>query len=134
MIDFTENPTKVRKSILDSILLDRKKVKIRLALKDRIEELVLILTNIFYFFNSPSNLVSQSFLNNARIYYHNKNQTLYNFEILKTFAFTKRYKTSFFLYLLNLSAAAINLLNNSKIYKEKTTNINQTINKKLFLI
>ncbi len=134
MIDFTENPTKVGGSTSDGISPDRRKVKIRLALKDRTEGLVLTLTNVFYLPNSPSNLVSLGLLNDVGIYHHNEDQILYNLEIWKTFAFAERYKTSFLLHPLNLSAAAVNLLKNSEIYEEETSNVNQTTNKKLSLI
>ena len=133
MIDFTENPTKVEGSTSDGISLGRRKVKIRLVLKDGIEGLALTLTNVFYLPNSLSNLVSLDFLNNARIYHHNEDQTLYNLKIRKTLAFAKQYKTSFFLHPLNLSAVAINLLNNSEIYEEETSSVSQTTDEKLLL-
>ena len=78
MIDFTENPTKVGGSTSDGISPSRRKVKIRLVLKDRTEKLGLILISVFYLPNSLSNLVGLGFLNNAGIYYHNKDQTFYN--------------------------------------------------------
>ncbi len=134
MIDFTENPIKVGGSTSDDISPGKGKVKIRLALKDGTEGLVFTLINVFYLPNSLSNLVNLGFLNNAGIYYHNEDQTLYNLEIRKTLAFTEQYKTSFLLHPLNLLAAAVNLLKNSKIYKEKTPNINQITDKKLSLI
>ncbi len=133
MIDFTENATKVRGSNSDDISPGRGKVKIRLILRDGTEGLVLTLTNIFYLPNSLSNLVSLGLLNDAGIYHHNKDQTLYNLETQKTFAFAERYKTSFLLYPLKLSAAVVNLLKNSEIYKEKTPNVNQIIDKSLSL-
>ncbi len=133
MIDFTKNPTKVGGSTSDGISPGRGKVKIRLALRDGTEELVLTLTNVFYLPNSPSNLVSLGLLNNAGIYHHNEDQTLYNLETQKTLAFAERYKTSFLLHPLNLSAAAVNLLKNSEIYEEETSNVNQTTNKRLSL-
>lgn len=78
VIIIMENPTKVEESTLDAISPSRGKVKIRLALRDRIEELVLTQTNIFYCPNSPSNFVKQDLLNNTSIYHHNKDKTLYN--------------------------------------------------------
>lgn len=134
IIDFTENPTKVGGLTSDCILPGRKKVKIRLALKDRIEGLVFILTNVFYLPNNSSKLISLGLLNNAGIYHHNKNQILYNLKTQKILAFTKRYKTSFLLHPLNLLVAVVNFLKNSKIYKKKTPNVNQTTDIKLFLI
>ena len=92
MIDFTENSTKVGGSTSDSVSPGKGKVKIRLALKDGTEGLVLTLTNVFYLTNSPSNLVSLGLLNDAGIYHHNEDQTLYDLETRKTFAFAERYK------------------------------------------
>lgn len=48
MTDFIENPTKVGGSTSDGISPGRGKVKIRLALKDDTEGLILTLTNVFY--------------------------------------------------------------------------------------
>ena len=89
MINFMENPRKVRRLTLDGISLSREKVKIRLALKNKTEGIVVILTNVFYFSYSPSNLVSLGLLNNVKIYYHNKDQILYNLKTQKTLAFVE---------------------------------------------
>lgn len=78
MTYFKGNPIKVRRLIPESISSSRRRVKIRLVLKDGIEKLVLILTNIFYLFHSLSNLVSLGLLNDTEIFYHNKDQTLYD--------------------------------------------------------
>lgn len=72
MIDFIQNPTKVRGLTSNSISLGRGKVKIRLVLKDEIERLVLTLTNVFYLPNNLFNFVSLGLLNNGRIYHHNE--------------------------------------------------------------
>lgn len=106
MTKYTEKSTRVRESIANRISHGRGKVKIRLAKKDGLEGLVLTLTNVFYLPNSSSNLVSFGLLNDAEIYHHNKDQTIYNQSTQKTFTFAKKYKTSFFLYLLNLSSVA----------------------------
>ena len=134
MIDFTENPIKVKRLISDGISLGRKKVKIKLVIKDWIEGLILILTNVFYFSNSPFNLVRLDFLNDTGIYHHNEDQILYNLKIQKIIAFTKQYNISFLLHLFNWLAVAVNLLKNIKIYKKDGSNMNQTNNKNLFLI
>lgn len=78
--DFIENLTNVGKSTLDGISPDRRNVKIRFALKNRTKGPSFTLTNVFYLPNSPSNFVSLGLLNNAGIYYHNKDQTLYKLE------------------------------------------------------
>lgn len=116
--NFIKNLTKVGRLISDGISPGRGKVKIRLALQDKIKELILTLINVFYLPYSLSNLISLGFLNNAGIFYYNKDQILYKLETQKTFAFAKQYKTSFFLYPLNLSTAAISLLKNNNVYKE----------------
>lgn len=131
MTDFTENPTKVGGSTSDGISPGRGKVKIRLALKDGTEGLVLTLTNVFYLPHSPSNLINLDLLNDAGIYHHNEDQTLYDLESRKTLAFAERYKTSFLLHPLNLSAAAVNFLKNNGVYKGERPNLNQTRDKKL---
>lgn len=77
MIDFMKNFTKVGRLTLNSILPGRRKVKIRLVLKDKIEILILILTNVFYYLNNSSNLDTLGLLNNMEIYYHNKDKRLY---------------------------------------------------------
>lgn len=126
MSNFTENYTKVGGLTSNDILPSREKIKIRFALKDRIEGLVFIFINVFYCSNSLSNFVSLGLLNNAGIYYHNEDLILYDLKTQKTVTFAKQYKTSFFLYLLNLSVATVNFLKNSKVYKEEETVINQT--------
>lgn len=106
---------KVRGSILKGILPDRKKIKIRLEVKNGIERLILALINIFYFLHNPSNLVSLAVLNNIGIFYYNKYQMLYNQGTWETFTYVKQYTTYYFLYLLN-SALFVNLLKNNDIY------------------
>lgn len=123
MTDFEKNSTKVGGLISDGISLDRRRVKIRLVLKDSIKGLVLTLTNIFYLPYNPLNLVSLGLLNNVRIFYHNKDQILYNQKTQKVFAFAKYYNISFFLYPLNLSIVAVSLLKYNDIYKSEKQNI-----------
>lgn len=134
IIGFMENSIQVKRLTSDGISAGRGKVKIRFILKYRTEDLVFTMTNIFYFLNSLSNSISLGFLNDAEIYYYNKDQILYNFKTQKTFVFTKQYKTSFFLHLFNLLVIVVNLLKNSEVYKKRRLNINQTSDKKLFLI
>lgn len=81
MTNFIENPTKVRGLTLDAISPNRKKVKIRLVMKDRIERLVFTLINIFYLPSSPSNLINLGLQNNVGIYHHKKDKILYDLEI-----------------------------------------------------
>lgn len=128
---YTEKLTRVRRSTTDEISPGRGKVKIWLAKKDGSEDLVLILPNIFYLPNSPLNLVSLSLLNDVGIYHHNKDQTLYNQSIQKTFAFAERYKTSFLLHLLNQSSTVVHLPRSHKVYQ--TSEINHTQSDRLHL-
>lgn len=123
MTDFKENHIKVGGLISDGISPNKRKVKIKLALKDGTEGLVLTPTNIFYFSHSPSNLVSLGLLNDIGIFYYNKDQTLYNQEIRKVFVFAEYYNTSFLLYLFNLLIVAVSLLKHNDIYKSKKLNI-----------
>lgn len=123
MIDFEENPTKVGGSISDSILPSKRKVKIRLALKDDIERLVLPLMNVFYLPYSPSNFVNLGLLNNIGIFHHNQNRTLYNQETQKVFGFAKYNNINFLLHPLHLSITAISFLKQNHIYKSKKPNI-----------
>lgn len=66
--DFRNNPIKVGGSTSEGISPERETVKIRLAMEDRREDLILKLQNVFYFPNNSSNLVSLGLLNNAGIY------------------------------------------------------------------
>lgn len=78
MREYTEKPTRFRGFTANGISSGRGKIKIRLTKKDGSEGLVLILTNVFYLPNTPSNLVSLSLLNDTRIYHQNEDQTLYD--------------------------------------------------------
>ncbi len=126
MTEYTEKPTKVGGSTSDGVSPGKGKVKIQLAKKDGSEDLVLILTNVFYLPNSTSNLVSLGLLNDAGIYHHNEDQTLYDQSSKKILAFAKRYKTSFLLHPLNLSSAAVNLLREHEVYKGPEANPTQS--------
>lgn len=78
MIKYTKKSTKVERSLTNRVLPKGRKVRIRLAKKNDLEDLVLTLNNIFYLSNSLLNFVSLDFFNNAEIYHHNKDQILYN--------------------------------------------------------
>lgn len=137
MTDYLVNPTRDGSSTSDSILLGRKIIKIRLAKEDNSKRLIFNIENIFYFPNSLFNLVSLRLLNDAGIYYNNKNQILYNKISWKPLAFAQHWETSFLLHLLNFSASAINLLKaNNNIYKNILSQVQvyQTVNNRLSLI
>lgn len=74
MTVFCNNPSKVRGSISKGISSGHGIVKIRPAMKDGREDLILKLRNVFYLLNSPSNLVNLGLLNDAGIYHNNENQ------------------------------------------------------------
>ena len=124
MTDFKENPTKVGGSTSDGIHRAEEKSKSDWHCKMEKKGLVLTLTNVFYLPHSPSNLVSLGLLYDAGIFHHNEDQTLYDLETQKTLAFAERYKTSFLLHPLNLSATAVSLLRNNDVYEEP--NVHQT--------
>lgn len=71
--NFRNNFIKVKGLILEDIFSEHGTVKIRLAIEDGREGLILKLRNIFYFPNSLLNLDSLGLLNNAKIYYDNEN-------------------------------------------------------------
>lgn len=123
---YIEKLTNFEISIANRVLRSRKKTIIQLAKKDSPVDLVLTLINIFYLPNNSSNLISLSLFNNAGIYYHNKDQILYNQNTWKILAFTKKYKTSFLLCLFNLSSVVINLLKKYKVYKRPKINYTQS--------
>lgn len=77
MTEYQKPFTRIGGSISNRVSLGRRKIQLRLGLKDGSEGLILNLYNMYYFLNSLCNLVSLSFLNNNGIYYDNKNKTLY---------------------------------------------------------
>lgn len=89
MTEFKKNPLKVGGSISDDISSGRGSIKMKLALKDNIEELILIIIYVFYVSHSLSHFVSLGLPNNIGIFYHNKDQTIYNQETRKIFTFAK---------------------------------------------
>ncbi len=127
MTDFAEGPTKVGRSTLDGVSPGRGIGQIRLALEDESKEIILNLWNVFYLSNSPSNLISLSFLNDAGIYYDNKQQAPYSKDSRKLLAFAQRWERSFFLHLLNFFVPAANLLKTEgNLYKDTGSNVYQT--------
>lgn len=89
MINFAERPIRVGGSTSDRVLLGQGTVRIRLALEDKTKGVILNLQNVYYLLNSLSNLISLSLLNDAGIYYDNKQQALYNEASQKPLAFTQ---------------------------------------------
>lgn len=114
---YIEKSIRVKGSIANRVSLSRGKIKIYHVKKNGSKSLVLTLTNIFYLSNNSSNFIILNLLNNIGIYYHNKDQILYNQSTWKILAFVKKYKTSFPLYLFHLSLIAMNLLRKYEVYK-----------------
>lgn len=127
MTDFVERPTRVGGSTSDEVSLGRGTVRIRLALEDGTEGVILNLQNFYYLPNSRSNLISLSLLNDAGIYYDNEQQALYNKASRRPLAFTQQWERSFLLHPLNLSVSAANLLKTEgNLYKDTEPKIHQT--------
>lgn len=87
--DFIEKPTKVKKSIVDSMSPRYGTVWIRSVLEDGSERVILNLRIIFYLSNSLSNLISLSLLNDANIFYDNKRHNLYDKASTKPLTFAQ---------------------------------------------
>ena len=75
--DPQERSTKIGWSMSDGVSLGRGKLRLRLALKDGSERLILNLYNVYYLPNSSCNLLSLGLLNDSGIYHNNKNETQY---------------------------------------------------------
>ena len=127
MTDFAEKPTRVGRSTSDGVSPGRGTGRIKLALEDGSERIILNLRNVFYLPNGQSNLISLSPLNNVGIYYSNEQQALYDKANRKPFAFDQRWQRSFLLYPLNLSVSATNLLKaESDLYQGTGPKMHQT--------
>lgn len=72
MTKYIKKPMRVKGSTANGVSSGRRKIKIRLAKKNGLESLVLILINVFYLLNSLSNFVILNFLNDIGIYDHNE--------------------------------------------------------------
>ena len=88
----------------------RGRVRLRLALEDNSEGLILNLRNVYYLPNSPCNLVSLGLLNDSGIYHNNERETLYYVGTRRVLAHAPRWKNSYLLKPLNLSDGAVRLL------------------------
>ncbi len=136
MTNFAERPTRVARSILDGVSPSRGTVRIRLALEDGSERIIINLRNVFYLSNSPSNLISLSLFNDARIYYDNEEQALYDKASQKRLAFSQKWERRFLLHLLNLSVSAANLLKaKDDLHQDTRPKVHQTqSNKQSFTV
>lgn len=110
MMGYQELPTKIGGSTSDGISPGRGSVRLRLALKDGSEGLILNLRNAFYLPNSPCNLVNLGLLNDSGVFYDNEAETLYQVKTRKPLAQAQHWRNSYFLKPLNLSDGAVHLL------------------------
>lgn len=72
---------KIGKWTSERILLGKKKIELRLTLKNRLKNLIFNFYHVLYLLNSLCNLFSLSFFNNCYIYYNNKNEIFYKIHI-----------------------------------------------------
>lgn len=77
MTEYYMHPIRIGRTTSNGILPSRRKIRLRLALKDESEGLIFNLHNMFYLSNSQCNLFSLGLFNNSSIYYDNENKTLY---------------------------------------------------------
>lgn len=110
MTEYCTHTTRIGESTSDGISPGRRKIRLRLALKDGSEGLILNLSNVFYLPNSPCNLLSLGLLNNSGIYHDNETKTLYKIYTRQILAQAQRWKNSYLLKLLNLFDRVLNLL------------------------
>ncbi len=110
MTEYRELPARIGGSTSDGVSPGRGKIRLRLALKDGSEGLVLNLRNVFYIPNSPCNLVSLGLLNDSEIFHDNENETVYQIRSKKTLAQAQRWRNSYLLKPLNLSDGGVKLL------------------------
>lgn len=110
MTEYRAHTTRIGGSTSHGISPGRGKIRLRLALKDGSEGLILNLSNVFYLPNSPCNLLSLGLLNNSGIYHDNENETLYEIHTRQILAQAQRWRNSYLLKPLNLSDGAVNLL------------------------
>lgn len=122
------HPTRIGGSTSNRISPDRKKIRFRLALKDRSKGLILNLHNVFYLPNSPCNLLSLGLLNNSSIYHDNENKTFYKIHTRQVLAQAEWWRNSYLLKLLNLSDGTVNLLRvDNSTYQELLSILNTTL-------
>lgn len=108
---------KVGRFIANSFPAVREIIQIWPKLEDGSKEMILNLQNVYCFLSSLCNLMSFKLLNNNKIYYNNRNKTLYQLKSNRVLAQARRWKNSYFFKLLNFSNIALFLTKiNDKIY------------------
>lgn len=86
MTKYQENPIKVGKFILDRVLQDKKKIYLKLSLKNDLEKFILKYQKKYYLPNSFCNLISLKLFNNSNIFYNNKPKNFYQITFKKVLA------------------------------------------------
>ncbi len=76
MTEYYKKPTRFGGSKADGLSPGRRRIQLRLGLKDGSERMILNLRNVYYLPSSSCNLVSVGLLNDSRIFHDNRNQTL----------------------------------------------------------
>lgn len=110
MTEYCTHTTRIGRSTSDGILPGRGKLRLRLALKDGFEGLILYLSNMFYPPNSLCNLLSLKLLNNSSIYHNNENETVYEIHTKQILVQAQHWRNNYLLKPLNLFDRAVNLL------------------------
>ena len=118
MTEYCLYTTRIGGSTLDGISPGRGKIRLRLALKNGSEGLILNLSNMFYLPNSPYNLLSLGLLNNSGIYHDNENKTFYKIHTRQLLAQAQYWRNSYLVKPLNFFDRAVNFLRvNNAIYQ-----------------
>lgn len=110
MTDYTEQPIKIGRLLLNRVSPGRRKVRLRLGLEDNLKSLILNFQNVYYLPNSLCNLISLGLLNDNGIYYNNKCETLYHVKSKKILTQIQCWKNSYLVKPLNVSYRAIHLV------------------------
>lgn len=77
MTEYQKQPTRMAGSTSNGTSPGKGNVRLRLALKDGFEGLMLNLRNVYYLPSSPCNLISLGLLINNEIFHDNERETLY---------------------------------------------------------
>lgn len=77
MIEYQKHSIKIDRFTFNGVLPERKKIQLRLDLKNNSENLILNFQNVYYLLNSFCSLVNLKLLNNSGIYHDNKYKNFY---------------------------------------------------------
>lgn len=76
MTDFIKKLTRIERSIVNDVSLERGTIQIRLTIKDRSKRVIFNLGYVFYLLNSLSTLINLSLINDADILNNKVNSKL----------------------------------------------------------